>query len=98
MAAFKKRLMLPGADTTAILTQYISAIKAIRVLDPSGIVLELVCAPVREYLRSRDDTVRCVVTSLVDDSNSELADELAGSRVPLLLHAQYLGYLSRVIC
>lgn len=30
----------------------------------------------RSYLRSREDTVRSVVSSLLDDSPSELADEL----------------------
>lgn len=30
----------------------------------------------RHYLRYRDDTVRCVVTSLTEDGPSDLADEL----------------------
>jgi anaphase-promoting complex subunit 2 len=47
-----------------------------RVLDPSGVILEIVCEPVRRYLRTREDTVRCIVQSLIDDSSSELADEL----------------------
>lgn len=32
------------------------------------------CDPVRNYLRTREDTVRCIVASLTDDSNNELAD------------------------
>ena len=47
-----------GVNTTDILTAYITAIKALRILDPSGVLLELVCDPVRKYLRTRDDTVR----------------------------------------
>lgn len=31
---------------------------------------------IRQYLRSREDTVRCVVSGLLDDSPSDLADEL----------------------
>lgn len=31
----------------------------------------------RHYLRCRDDTVRCVVSSLTDEGPSDLADELA---------------------
>ena len=34
-----------------ILTAYISAIRALRALDPAGVILELVCDPVRRYLR-----------------------------------------------
>ena len=36
-------------------------------LDPSGVVLELVSPPVKEYLRERKDTIRCVVTMMTDD-------------------------------
>ena len=43
-------------------------------LDPSGVVLEQVCDPVRTYLTTREDTVRCIVASLTDDSSNELAD------------------------
>lgn len=57
--------------------RYISAIKTLRLLDSSGVLLERVCEPVRAYLRSRNDTVRCVVTSLTDDGNSELFEELS---------------------
>ena len=48
-----------------------------RVLDPSGVILQIVCEPVRRYLRTRDDTVRCIVQSLIDDGSSELSEELS---------------------
>ena len=40
-----------GVNTVDILTAYISAIRALRALDPAGVILELVCDPVRRYLR-----------------------------------------------
>ena len=43
-------------------------------LDSSGVVLEQVCDSVRAYLTTREDTVRCIVASLTDDSSNELAD------------------------
>lgn len=55
--------------------------QGLRLLDPSGVVLEKVCDPVRSYLRIREDTVRCIVASLTDDSSNELADV---SHVPML--------------
>ncbi|XP_023245836.1 anaphase-promoting complex subunit 2 [Copidosoma floridanum] len=77
-AAFKTRLLHPGVSTPDILTAYISAIKALRQLDPSGLLLETVAEPIKQYLRSREDTVRCVVSGLLDEpSASDLADELA---------------------
>ncbi|XP_072014527.1 anaphase-promoting complex subunit 2-like [Amphiura filiformis] len=84
----EKRLLHPGVNTDDILTQYVSSIRALKVLDPSGIILELVCEPVRKYLRTRDDTVRCIVSSLTDDSNRELAEELVKAE-PLHMDESY---------
>lgn len=73
-------LLHPGVNTYDILTAYISAIKALRALDPSGLILQLVTEPVRRYLKSRNDTVRCIVTALTDeDHNSELNREMIRS-------------------
>ncbi|XP_012279074.1 anaphase-promoting complex subunit 2 [Orussus abietinus] len=74
--ALKTRLLHPGVNTPDILTAYIAAIKALRQLDPTGVLLETITEPVKIYLRSREDTVRCVVSGLLDDSPSDLADEL----------------------
>uniref|UniRef100_A0A1B6GF83 Anaphase-promoting complex subunit 2 n=3 Tax=Cuerna arida TaxID=1464854 RepID=A0A1B6GF83_9HEMI len=76
-SALETRLLHPGVNTPDILTAYIAAIRALRQLDPTGVLLEMVTQPVRHYLRTRDDTVRCVVTSLTDDGPSDLAEELA---------------------
>lgn len=73
-------LLHPGVNTYDILTAYISAIKALRALDTTGLILQLVTEPVRRYLKSRDDTVRCIVTALTDeDHNSELNREMIKS-------------------
>ena len=52
-------------------------------------VLEQVCSPVREWLRTRNDTVRCIVASLTDDSSNELAD-VSGSEAKLF-YIKYSG-------
>lgn len=75
-SSMEKRLLHPGVETTQILTAYISAIKALRVLDPTGYILQLVCEPVCKYLRTREDTVRSIVSNLTDDSCAELEGEL----------------------
>lgn len=74
--ALKTRLLHPGVNTPDILTAYIAAIRALRQLDPTGVLLETITEPIKVYLRTREDTVRCVVSDLLDDSPSELADEL----------------------
>ncbi|XP_001605994.1 anaphase-promoting complex subunit 2 [Nasonia vitripennis] len=76
--ALKSRLLHPGVSTPDILTAYIAAIKVLRQLDPTGVLLEMITEPIKVYLRGREDTVRCVVSGLLDESStSDLADELA---------------------
>ncbi|KAK6194717.1 hypothetical protein SNE40_000298 [Patella caerulea] len=74
--ALEDRLLHPGVNTTVILSAYISAIRSLRVLDPAGVILEFVSEPVRKYLRSREDTVRCIVLCLTEEGSNELLDEL----------------------
>lgn len=77
--SLEKRLLHPGVNTTDILTGYVAAIKTIRNLDSSGVLLESITEPVKKYMRSRQDTVRCVATALTDDGPTDLAEELAAS-------------------
>ena len=74
--ALRKRLLHMGASTTQILDFYVSMIKALRVLDPSDLMLNFVAAPVREYLKGRKDAVRCIVASLTEGKESDLHGEL----------------------
>lgn len=45
-----------------------STIKALRAIDPAGVFLEAVGEPIRDYLRGRKDTIKCIVTMLTDGS------------------------------
>ncbi|KAK4771956.1 hypothetical protein SAY86_013731 [Trapa natans] len=66
ISALRYRLLTAGASTNDILHQYVSTIKALRTIDPAGIFLEAVGEPIREYLRGRKDTIKCIVTMLTD--------------------------------
>ncbi|KAM7269399.1 hypothetical protein ACFE04_024896 [Oxalis oulophora] len=68
ISALKYRLLTAGASTNDILHQYVSTIKALRRIDPAGVFLEAVSEPIREYLRGRKDTIKCIVTMLTDGS------------------------------
>ena len=83
-SAFSSRLLHPGANTSQILDVYIATIKSLRLLDPSGVLLEAISEPVKAYLRNREDTIRCIVTSLTDDSNSELFEGVGTENVSSL--------------
>nr|KAJ0190875.1 hypothetical protein LSAT_V11C800409180 [Lactuca sativa] len=68
ISALRYRLLTAGASTNDILHQYVSTIKALRTIDPAGVFLEAVGEPIREYLRGRKDTIKCIVTMLTDGS------------------------------
>jgi anaphase-promoting complex subunit 2 len=49
----------------------------LREIDPSDRLLQVVAEPVRSYLRGRNDTVRCIITSLTDaEVGGDLYEEL----------------------
>jgi anaphase-promoting complex subunit 2 len=74
--SLQKRLLHMGASTSQILDFYVSMIKALRLLDPSDTLLSYVAVPVRKYLLTRKDAVRCIVASLTEGKESELHGEL----------------------
>jgi anaphase-promoting complex subunit 2 len=65
----RRRLLHLGAATPVILAQYISSIKALNILDPSGILAEIICPLVKNYIKKRKDTTRCIVNMVVYDEN-----------------------------
>jgi len=67
-----RRLLIAGAHTRDVIKVYIKTIKAMRLVDPRGLLLEAVSAPIRAYLKRRKDTVRCIVTALTEDSELQL--------------------------
>ncbi|THH27993.1 hypothetical protein EUX98_g6192 [Antrodiella citrinella] len=76
--ANKRRLLHPGADTKDILTQYVSIIRCLRMVDPPGVLL---FKSLTESRRSRPDTIRCIVASLVGDGES--GDSLVDENEPI---------------
>ena len=72
----QRRLLHLGATTSQILDMYVSMIKATRVIDSSDVLLNFVAAPIRRYLMSRKDTVRCIVESLIEGEGGDLHGEL----------------------
>ncbi|EXJ95326.1 anaphase-promoting complex subunit 2 [Capronia coronata CBS 617.96] len=65
------RLLHPGASTINILQVYISIIRAFRILDPKGVLLDRVAKKIRRYLREREDTVKVIVAGLLSDPVGE---------------------------
>lgn len=76
---FGKSMLNAGTVTADILQQYVNMIRTLRFLDPTGVILENVSDPVRDYLRRRPDTVRCIVSEMTGDG--DLYRELERGRV-----------------
>ncbi|KAF9110207.1 Anaphase-promoting complex subunit 2 [Mortierella sp. AM989] len=81
IAAIEKRLLHAGAETTDIIEFYICTIKFLRMLDPSGVMLDHTARVISQYLRTRDDTMRAIVSCIVDDSSDLLANTAEGVQV-----------------
>lgn len=47
----RKRLLHPGAETKDIITQYVSTIRAVKIVDASGILLHAIATPIQAYLQ-----------------------------------------------
>ncbi|GAA5855220.1 hypothetical protein JCM5353_005046 [Sporobolomyces roseus] len=63
------RLLHPGTETKQVITLYVSTIRCLRIIDPPGVLLSRVANPIRRYLRGRKDTIRCIVSSLIEEGN-----------------------------
>ncbi|KAJ9112443.1 hypothetical protein QFC20_002231 [Naganishia adeliensis] len=62
----------PGLEdirTKDIISQYVSTIRAVKIVDSSGILLYAIAGPIQEYLKQRRDTISCLVSMLVDGND-----------------------------
>ena len=98
----QKRLLHIGASTSQILEYYILLIKILRFLDnnqSSDILLYYITKPIRNYLLTRHDTIKCIITSILTSSNSDnnnnrsKGDDLNGIESNLYLELKHGGSL-----
>lgn len=74
LSAINSHLLTVGAATSTIILAFIKLVKAVKLVDPTGIILASVSAPIRDYLRGRKDAVQCVVDAFVHKTSSEIED------------------------
>jgi anaphase-promoting complex subunit 2 len=97
----QKRLLHIGASTSQILEYYILLIKILRFLDnnqSSDILLYYITKPIRNYLLTRHDTIKCIITSILTSSNSNnnnrsKGDDVNGIESNLYLELKHGGSL-----
>lgn len=75
-ADLQQRLLHPGASTLQILRGYICIIWSFHSLDHSRVLLERVSYPLEDYLRSREDTIKIIITGLLSDTEDAFGDPI----------------------
>lgn len=80
-----------GVATDSIVEAYISAMTVLRSIDSSGNLLEAIAEPIKAYLRSRPDTIRCVVRMLTQDTGDSSNGESLLSDMRNTLDSKLVG-------
>eukprot|EP00300_Choanocystis_sp_HF-7_P014516 c18717_g1_i3.p1 GENE.c18717_g1_i3~~c18717_g1_i3.p1 ORF type:complete len:524 (+),score=126.46 c18717_g1_i3:3-1574(+) len=71
----QNRLLVPGATTSTILAQFVGIIQVLEHIDQTGIILKRVGTMVRQYLRKRTDSTRCIINYLLSESGIHLLQQ-----------------------
>lgn len=66
-----RRMLHAGVTTSELLTMYINVVLAFKALDSRGVLLDKVAAPLRSYLRQREDCVRIIAASFLADVDEQ---------------------------
>mgnify|MGYP006419693875 CR=1 FL=1 len=74
--AITVRLLHAGASTSDLIRAYINIVHALRVMDSSGSMLLHCWDGLRHYMKSRHDTIRCILAAVLEDESSDLFGEL----------------------
>ncbi|VDQ01598.1 unnamed protein product [Trichobilharzia regenti] len=68
-------MLHPGVHTEQILAAYNYLVRALRLIDNTFLVQDIVCEPVSACLRQREDAVRCIVDKLISGPESDTGDD-----------------------
>lgn len=84
----EQRLLHLGSNTTDVIITYTKTIKSFLLIDPTGVLLDKVVRPMRQYLTTRPDLVQQVVNGMLDTNQEtnplwELAQTLQRNEPPV---------------
>ncbi|CAD6188640.1 unnamed protein product [Caenorhabditis auriculariae] len=68
----EKKLLLTAVGTKKILNGYASCVESLRELDTTCVVMHRVCNVIKEYLKSRSDTIQQIISYITSDKKEEL--------------------------
>lgn len=64
---FQRQVLHSGNSTTFVLRKFVNAVRTLHQLGTSSVFVDRVAKPIQDYLRSREDAVRIVILSLLED-------------------------------
>ncbi|KAI9349690.1 hypothetical protein BDR26DRAFT_852611 [Obelidium mucronatum] len=77
-----RRLLHLGANTSDIVSIYVSSIKCLNYLDSTGDLLHFISTLIRRYLRTREDSMKSVINLLTGDAKD--AEDISLDAVPIV--------------
>jgi anaphase-promoting complex subunit 2 len=72
----EKRLLTQGIATSLIIEMFIRLIEIMKEIDPSSLILEFISVPIKNYLRKRKDTMRCIINLILNEEDSTIKFEI----------------------
>ena len=87
------RLLTPGISTRLIIEIFIRIIKIMKTIEPSGYLLNLISAPIKEYLRLRKDTMQWIITTILSEDDNNIIEDMSKAYVRNIKTQDY-DYLS----
>ena len=89
----KSRLLTPGISTRLIIEIFIRIIKIMKTIEPSSFLLELISSPIKEYLRTRKDTMQWIVTTILSEDDTYFMEDMSKAYVRNIKNQDY-DYMS----
>lgn len=65
--SFKKKALCLGVNTHEILRGYASVVECLALFDPSMVLVHRVCRLIRDYVRTRPDTMRTIIAFITTE-------------------------------
>ena len=87
------RLLTPGISTRLIIEIFIRIIKIMKTIESSGYLLNLISAPIKEYLRLRKDTMQWIITTILSEDDNNIIEDMSKAYVRNIKTQDY-DYLS----
>ena len=71
-----KRLLTQGIATSLIIEIFIRLINIMKYIDSTSVLLEIISNPIKVYLRSRKDTMRCIINLILNEEDLSLKADM----------------------